>query len=221
MVQVLRSSYFRANFLTVRPNATNDMALESLKKCETFLYILFLIIIYSFKSNWKMAKTYFWHSLYILYRNGANNIPLKSYGKCETFSCWWFSLIPSRFQVIAKMARSFVLPLSRNWFFKNAPRWRTWTSRHVYLNFSLFFHVLFLLVALHPLLVTLHPLTGIEQVIYRWKAAVNTQLSCVDHFFILPMILKVFHLKFIQHSSWTSCCFHVEFLWRIFVCTRA
>ena len=38
------------------------------------------------------------------------------------------------------------------------------------------------------------------------------------HFFILAMILKVFHLKFIQHSSWTSCCFYVELLWRIFVC---
>jgi len=73
------------------------------------------------------------------------------------------------------------------------------------------FHVFFLLVGLHPL-------TGIEQVIYRWKAAVNTQLSRVDHFFILATVLKVFHLKFIQCSSWTSCCFHVELLWRIFVC---
>ena len=27
-----------------------------------------------------------------------------------------------------------------------------------------------------------------------------------------------FHLKFIQCSSWTSCCFHVKLLWRIFVC---
>ena len=80
------------------------------------------------------------------------------------------------------------------------------------------FHVLFLLVDLHPLLVALHPLTGIEQVIYRWKAAVNTQLSHVDHFFILATILKVFHLKFIHCSSWTSYCFHVELLWRIFVC---
>ena len=96
--------------------------------------------------------------------------------------------------------------------------WRTWTSRHVYLNFTLFFHVLFLLVALHPLLVALHPLTGIEQVIYRWKAIVNTQLSRVDHFFILATVLKVFHAKFIQFSSWTSCCFHVELMWRVFVC---
>ena len=86
----------------------------------------------------------------------------------------------------------------------------TWTS--------LCFSRAFLLVDLHPLLVALHPLTGIEQVIYRWKAAVNTQLSRVDHFFILATILKVFHLKFIQRSSWTSCCFHVELLWRIFVC---
>ena len=70
----------------------------------------------------KWIKMYLWQNFYILYRNGANNIPLKSYGKCETFSCWWFSLIPSHFQVIAKMERSFVLPLSRNWFFENAPR---------------------------------------------------------------------------------------------------
>ena len=100
--------------------------------------------------------------------------------------------------------------------------------RAKYLNFSIWnlelhsvFHVLFLLVYLYPLLLALHPLTGIEQVIYRWKAAVNTQLSRVDHFFILATILKVFHMKFIQRSSWTSCCFHVELLWRIFVCMRA
>jgi hypothetical protein len=35
-VQVLSSSYLRVNFLTVRPKAANDMALESLKLCETF-----------------------------------------------------------------------------------------------------------------------------------------------------------------------------------------
>ena len=80
------------------------------------------------------------------------------------------------------------------------------------------FHVIFLLVGLHPLLVTLHPFTGIEQVIYRWKADVSTEVSCVDHLFILATILKVLHLNFIQRSSWTSCCFHVELLWRIFVC---
>ena len=59
MVQVLPSSYFRANFLTVRPNAANDMALESLNKCETFWYVLFLPIIYGFKSVSKMAKKVF------------------------------------------------------------------------------------------------------------------------------------------------------------------
>ena len=97
-----------------------------------------------------------------------------------------------------------------------------------YLNFSTcllelhsVFHMLFFLVYLYPLLLALHPLTRIEQVIYRWKGAVNTQLSRVDHCFILATILKVFHLKFIQRSSWTSCYFHVELLWRIFVCTRA
>ena len=59
MVQVLPSSYVRANFLTLRPNAANDMALESLNKCETFLYILFLLIHYCFMSVLKMAKTIF------------------------------------------------------------------------------------------------------------------------------------------------------------------
>ena len=59
MVQVLPSSYFRANFLTVRPNAANDMALESLKKCKTFLYILFLLIHYDFMSILRMAKNAF------------------------------------------------------------------------------------------------------------------------------------------------------------------
>ena len=54
MVQVLPSLYFRANFLTMRPNAANDMAFESLNKCETFLYILFLLIHYGFMSVLKM-----------------------------------------------------------------------------------------------------------------------------------------------------------------------
>ena len=56
MIQVLPGPYFRANFLTVRPNASNDMALESLKKCKTFWYVLFLPILYGFKSILKMAK---------------------------------------------------------------------------------------------------------------------------------------------------------------------
>ena len=56
MVQVLPTSYFWANFLTVRPNAPNGMALESLKKCETFWYVLFLTILYGFKSVSKMVK---------------------------------------------------------------------------------------------------------------------------------------------------------------------
>ena len=59
MVQVLPSSYFRANFLTVRPNAANDMALESLNKCETIWYILFLPVPYCFKSILKMAENVF------------------------------------------------------------------------------------------------------------------------------------------------------------------
>ena len=59
MVQVLPSLYFQANFLTVGPNATNDTALERMRKCETFLYILFLSIPYCFKSILKMAKKVF------------------------------------------------------------------------------------------------------------------------------------------------------------------
>ena len=59
MVQVPPSSYFRANFLTVRPNAANDMELKSLNKCETFWYVLFLPILYGFKSVSKMAKNIF------------------------------------------------------------------------------------------------------------------------------------------------------------------
>ena len=144
MVQVLLSLYFRAKFLTVRPNAANDMALESLNKCEFFgiyCFSQFFTVLSQFR---KWRKMYFRRNLYKLYQNGANNIPLKSYGKCETFSCWWFSLIPSRFQVIAKMARTFVLPLSRNWFFENAPRKEpellgtcTWTS--LYFSRAFFF----------------------------------------------------------------------------------
>ena len=109
------------------------------------------------------------------------------------------------------MARSFVLSWNR--FFENAPReepellgMSTWTS--------LCFSRAFLPVALHPLTGTL---IGIEQVIYRWKAAVNTQLSRVDRFFIFATILQVFLLKFIQRGSWTSWYFPVELLWRIFV----
>ena len=89
--------------------------------------------------------------------------------------------------------------------------WSTWTSVAFLPELHSIFHVLFLLIALHPL-------TRIEQVIYRWKAAINSQLSRVDHFFILATILKVFHLKFIQCSSWTSCYFHVELMWCIFIC---
>ena len=59
MVQVLPSSYFQANCLTVRLNAANDMVLESLNKCETFWYVLFLPILYGFKSVLKMAKNIF------------------------------------------------------------------------------------------------------------------------------------------------------------------
>ena len=86
----------------------------------------------------------------------------------------------------------------------------SWTSGACLFEPHSVFYVLFLLVALHPF-------TGIKQVIYLWKAAVNTQLSHVDHCLILAMVLKVFHLKFVQCSSWTSCCFHVELLWCIFV----
>ena len=59
MVQVLPSSYFRVNFLTVDPNAANDMALERLNECETFWYVLFHPILYGFKSVSEMAKNVF------------------------------------------------------------------------------------------------------------------------------------------------------------------
>ena len=59
MVQALPSLYFQAHFLTMRPNAANDMALEILNKCETFLYVLFLPILYGFKSVSKIAKNVF------------------------------------------------------------------------------------------------------------------------------------------------------------------
>ena len=59
MIQIPPSSYFRANSLIVHPNAANDTALESLNKCETFLYILFLPIIYGFKLVLKMVKNVF------------------------------------------------------------------------------------------------------------------------------------------------------------------
>ena len=97
-----------------------------------YCFSQFLTVLSQFS---KLLNTYFCHNFYQLYRNGANSIPLKSYGKCKTFSCWWFSLIPSRFQVISKTAGSCVPPLSRNRFFKNAPReepellsMSTWTS---------------------------------------------------------------------------------------------
>ena len=138
---------------------------------------------------------YFCRNFYKLHRNEANNILLKSYGKYKTFSCWWFSLNPSHFQVILETSRSLILPLSRNRFVENALREVLELRWQFCLNFTLFFTYFFLLVALHSL-------TGIKQVIYRWKAVVNTQLSRVDHFFILATVLNVFHVKFIQCSSW-------------------
>ena len=142
------------------------------KRFGMYYFSQFFTVLSQFRKWW---KTYFHRIFYKLYRNDANNIPLKSYGKCETLSYWQFSLISSRFQVISKMARSFILSLSRNRFTKNAscevPELSVWN-----LELHSVFHVLFFLVYLYPLLLALHPLTGIEQVIYRWKAAVNTQL---------------------------------------------
>ena len=126
------------------------------------------------------------------------------------YESWPFS---SNFENGEIMHSAFIVKL----ILRICTTWRTWTSQRVCLNFTMFF-TCFFLVDLHPLQVALHPFTRIEQVIYRWKAAVNTQVSHVYYLFILAMILKVFHLKFIQRSSWTSCCFHVELLWCIFVC---
>ena len=50
---------FSIYFLIMRLNVANDMALESLNKCETFWYVLFLQILYGFKSVLKMAKNVF------------------------------------------------------------------------------------------------------------------------------------------------------------------
>ena len=59
MVEAPPSPYFPSNFLIIRPNVANDMALESLRKCETFWHILFLPIYYGFMSILKMAKNVF------------------------------------------------------------------------------------------------------------------------------------------------------------------
>ena len=102
------------------------------KRFGIYCFSQFLTVLSQF---WKWLKTYFLRNFYKLYRNWANNIPLKSYEKCETILYWWFSLITSLFQVILKTTRSFILPLSRNRFFRNAPRGElellgmsTWTS---------------------------------------------------------------------------------------------
>ena len=95
--------------------------------------------------------------------------------------------------------------------FENALREEVELLEQFFLNFTLFFTCC-------SLPITPQPLTRIEQMIYRWKAAINTQLSRVDRFFILATILKVFQLKFIHYNSQTSCCFHVELLWHILVC---
>ena len=50
---------FLIYFLIMRLNVANDMALESLNKCETFWYILFLQIHYGFTLILKMAKNVF------------------------------------------------------------------------------------------------------------------------------------------------------------------
>ena len=186
-------------------------AWRSAKLFGMYCFSQFFTVLSQFR---KWRKTYFWRNFYKIYWNGANNIPLKSYGKCETFSCWWFSLILSRFQV--RRDHSFCLYRETDSSKMHRVKNLNFSARVPKLHSV--FHVIFLLVGLHPLLVTLHPFTGIEQVIYRWKAAVNMQLSRINRFFILATILKVFHLKFIHYGSRTSCCFHVELLSRIFIC---
>ena len=59
MAEVPPSSYFRVVFINVCRIVANNMALESLKKCETFLYILFLLIHYGFMLVLKMVKNVF------------------------------------------------------------------------------------------------------------------------------------------------------------------
>ena len=110
--------------------------------------------------------------------------------------------------------RIIVLPLSRNRFLKNASREElelldmfTWTS----LYFSRAFFA--------------RSSPSTHRNTYRnWASDISVE-SCCKHanfpcwsFFHTCNDFRKFHLKFIQYSSWTSCCFQVELLWRIFVC---
>jgi len=92
---------------------------------------------------WKWLKTYFRRNFYKLNRNEANNIPLKSYGKCATFSCRWFLWFLAIFKQFWKQRDHALCLLSQNRVFENAPRDELELHQHVYLNFTLFHHVLF------------------------------------------------------------------------------
>ena len=159
-------------------------ALTNAKLFGIYCFSQFLTVLRQFL---KRLTTYFPRNFYELYRNGANNIPLKSYGKCETFWCWWFSMNPGHFQVISKTAGSFILTLSRNRFFENAPREEpgllgacTWTS----LCFSRDFFA-----RRSPSTVRSSPSTH-----RNWASDIQME-SCykhttfrIDHFFILATI---------------------------------
>ena len=182
-----------------------------------FVYIFLSQFFMVLSQFWKWLKTYFRRNFYKLYRNGANNISLQSYEKCETFSCWWFSLIPSCFQVISKTAgHSFCL-------------YRETDSSKMHrvknLNFSacvLELHSVFSRAFLSRS--SSSTACSSPSTHRNWADDTPTE-TCCKHatfpcwsFFILNTILKVFHLKFIQCSWWTSWCFHIELLWHIFVC---
>ena len=93
---------------------------------------------------------------------------------------------------------------------RKCPAWRTWTSQRVYLNFTLFLTCFF---------ARSSPSTH-----RNWASAIQGECCCKHatfpcwSFFILSKVVKVSNLKFVQCSSWTSCCFHVELLWCIFIC---
>ena len=161
------------------------MTLEILNECETFWYILFPLIHYGYTLILKMVKTYFPRTFYKLNRNRANNILLKSYEKCKTFHVDGFLWIPAILKKFQKRRdHSFCLYREID---------SSKMHRVKYLNFcgsSVWTSLCFLTWCFLP--VILKPLTVIEQMLYRWKAIKNTQLFCVDQFFILAMAQKNF-----------------------------
>ena len=114
------------------------MALESLRKCKTFWYILFLPILYFLIQFWKWLKTYFRRNFkkcirigQIIYRwKATKNVKLfhvDGFSESQPFSSNFKNGEITRSAFIAKQ------------ILRKCTAWRTWTSRHVYFNFTLFF----------------------------------------------------------------------------------